>query len=418
MFALIDCNNFYVSAERVFNPKLENSAVVVLSNNDGCAISRSNEAKALNIPMGAPAFQFKELFEQNNVQVYSSNYALYGDMSRRVMNILSTYSPHIEIYSIDEAFLEFKGFELYDLQVIAEEIKSKVRKWTGIPISIGMAKTKALAKVANRVAKKFPDRTGGIYTIDTDEKRIKALKWLKIGDVWGIGPRYSKRLIHNNVRNAYDFTQLSDAWVKNNMAITGLRLKKDLQGIPTLGLEKTKTKQNIATTRSFSNQISSLEELEERVSTYTVSCATKLRAQRSFCQSLVVFIHTNYHRKDLPQYSKSVKIELPYPTHSNITLVRYAKIGLQRIYQAGYQYKKAGVVIMDITPQDGRQLNIFEQENSKHGPAMNAIDRINSRIGRDIVKMAGQDPGRTWKMRQEKLSPRYTTSLKELITIS
>ena len=208
MFALVDCNNFYASCQRVFEPHLRNKPIVILSNNDGCVIARSNEAKALNIPMGAPAFEYKKVFEENNVFVYSSNYALYGDMSSRVMNILATYSPEIEVYSIDEAFLKFKGFELFNLQEIGIEMQRKVTKGTGIPVSIGFAPTKALAKVANKIAKKFPERTQSVYTIDSEEKRIKALKWTKIEDVWGIGRKHSKRLQAKNVFNAYQFTQL------------------------------------------------------------------------------------------------------------------------------------------------------------------------------------------------------------------
>jgi len=230
MFALVDCNNFYASCERVFNPSLNGKPVVVLSNNDGCVIARSNEAKALGIPMGAAAFEFKKLFEKNNVYIFSSNYALYGDMSSRVMNILTNYTPEIEIYSIDEAFLKFDGFELFDLNELGTTIKKTVTKGTGIPISIGFANSKALAKVANRISKKFPERTKGCYIIDTEEKRIKALKWLAIEDVWGIGRRYAYKLKGKGIKNAYEFTQLPDAWVKKHMTIQGLRLKKDLEG--------------------------------------------------------------------------------------------------------------------------------------------------------------------------------------------
>ena len=230
MFALIDCNNFYVSCERVFNPKLNEKAVVVLSNNDGCAISRSNEAKALGIPMGAPAFKYEKIFRENNVQIFSSNFPLYGDMSSRVMSILSKFTPNIEIYSIDEAFLKFNGFENYNLESYCQEIKDMVMKWTGVPISIGIAPTKALAKVANRIAKKFPNQTNGVYLINSKEKRIKALKWLSIGDVWGIGFRNAKRLKNIKINTAYDFINLEDNWVRKNMSVVGLRLKKELEG--------------------------------------------------------------------------------------------------------------------------------------------------------------------------------------------
>ena len=242
MFALIDCNNFYASCQRVFEPHLIGKPIVVLSNNDGCVIARSNEAKALGIPMGAAAFEYKKLFEDNNVFVYSSNYALYGDMSSRVMNLLMNYSPEIEIYSIDEAFLKFKGFELFNLEEIGHKMRCTVTKGTGIPVSIGFAPTKALAKVANKIAKKYPERTKSVYAIDTEEKRIKALKWTKIEDVWGIGRQHAKRLKAKSIFNAFQFTQLSDDWVRKEMAVVGLRLKHELEGKPTQDLEETKTK--------------------------------------------------------------------------------------------------------------------------------------------------------------------------------
>ena len=242
MFALIDCNNFYASCERVFRPELNGKPVVVLSNNDGCVIARSNESKALKIPMGAPAFEFKEVFEKNNVFVFSSNYALYGDMSFRVMTILSTFSPEVEIYSIDEAFLQFDGFDLFSLQEIGMKIRKTVYKSTGIPVSVGFAETKALAKVANKIAKKFTDRTGGVYIIDTEEKRTKALNWTKVEDVWGIGRQHTKRLQYYGVKSAFDFTQMGDGWVWKNMAVVGLRLKRELEGKRTLELEHPKEK--------------------------------------------------------------------------------------------------------------------------------------------------------------------------------
>ena len=241
MFALIDCNNFYVSCERVFNPKINKKPVVVLSNNDGCVISRSNEAKALGIPMGAPAFKYKKIFRENDIQVFSSNFPLYGDMSSRVMSILSKFTPNIEIYSIDEAFLKFEGFENYDLESYCQEIKNMVLKWTGIPISIGIAQTKVLAKVSNRIAKKFPTQTKGVYLINTEKKKIKALKWLKIQDVWGIGFKHAERLKNIKINTAYNFINIEDNWVRKNMSIVGLRLKKELEGKSVLDLEEVRS---------------------------------------------------------------------------------------------------------------------------------------------------------------------------------
>jgi DNA polymerase V len=417
MFALIDCNNFYASCQRVFDPHLRNKPIVVLSNNDGCVIARSNEAKALGIPMGAAAFEYKKLFEDNKVFVFSSNYALYGDMSSRIMNILSTFSPEIEVYSIDEAFLKFKGFELFNLDEIGLDMQRKVTKGTGIPVSIGFAPTKALAKVANKIAKKFPDRTKSVYSIDTDEKRIKALKWTKIEDVWGIGRKHAQRLQQKNIFNAYQFTQLSDEWIRKEMSVVGLRLKHELEGKPTLDLESPKNKKVIATTRSFDKMYTKFEDLSERVSTFTASCSEKLRKQDSHCNMIMVFVQTNYFRKDQPQYSRNIVIKTDFPTNSTIELNHYAQIGLKAIFQEGYHYKKAGVIVMGITPNNETQLSLFNTSNPKHQPLMSVIDKMNKSYGINKIKFGTQSLDRQWKMKQEKLSPRYTTSIKEIISI-
>lgn len=417
MFALVDCNNFYASCQRVFEPHLRNKPVVILSNNDGCVIARSNEAKALGIPMGAPAFEYKNIFEANNVFVYSSNYALYGDMSSRVMNILTRYSPEIEIYSIDEAFLKFKGFELFDLQEIGLDMQRTVTKGTGIPVSIGFAPTKALAKVANKIAKKYPDRTQSVYTIDNEEKRIKALKWTKIEDVWGIGRKHAKRLQAKKIINAYQFTLLSDEWVRKEMAVVGLRLKHELQGKPTLDLEQPKSKKMIATTRSFEKPFTKLEDISERVSTFTASCSEKLRKQNSHCNMIMVFVHTNYFRKDQPQYSRNIIINTDFPTNSTIELNHYAQIGLNAIFKEGFHYKKAGVIVMGLTPNSETQLSLFNVSNPKHQPLMSVIDKMNKSFGTNKVKFATQSTGRQWRMKQEKLSKCYTTRINEIINI-
>lgn len=416
MFALIDCNNFYASCERVFAPHLNGKPVVVLSNNDGCAIARSNEAKALGIPMGAPAFEFEQLFRKHKVHVFSANFSLYGNMSNRIMHILSTYSPEVEIYSIDEAFLKLKGFDYFNLQDYGCAIRKKVTQGTGIPISVGIAPTKALSKVANRIAKKYT-QTGGVYLIDTEEKRVKALKWLAIEDVWGIGRKYAARLKEQGVNTAYDFTQLSDACVQKQFSIVGLRLKRDLSGIPTLDLEDIQAKKNIATTRSFEKNITKIEDLKERIATFAVTCSEKLRKQKSCCKMLVVFLRTNGFRKDLPQYSRSSLIKLPFPSNSSIELVEFACIALESIFIAGYSYKKAGVIIMDFIPESQIQLSLFENSNPKHEGLMKAIDKLNNRFGQQKIRLSIQDQKRVWKMKQEKLSPQYTTRIKDIITI-
>ncbi len=417
MFALVDCNNFYASCERVFRPDLMNKPIVVLSNNDGCVIARSNEAKALGIAMGAPAFENEHLFNKYNVCVFSANFVLYGDMSQRVMDILGNYTPDIEIYSIDEAFLKLVGFDHYNLADYALEIKTKVTKWTGIPISVGIAPTKALAKLANRIAKKFPAQTNNIYIIDNEEKRIKAMKWLKVGDIWGIGRQLAKKLIINNVKTAYDFTLLDDHWISKHLSIVGLRLKHDLCGIPTLDLADFQPKKSIATTRSFETNYTEFDQLRERISTFAVSCAEKLRKQDSSCNSLTVFINSNTHREDMPQYNSNIAINLPFPTNSSIELSKFAIQALRLIFKQGYHYKKAGVIIRDFTPSASYQMNLFENKDARHRPIMQHIDAINSRYGQQKVRLASQDTKRIWKMRQEKLSPKYTTNLNDIITI-
>lgn len=417
MFALVDCNNFYASCERVFRPDLNGKPVVILSNNDGCIVARSNEAKAMGIPMGAPLFKYKKICQQRGIHIFSSNYTLYGDMSARVMNILSSYTPEIEIYSIDEAFLKLEGFAYENLNDYGINMKRQVGKWTGIPISVGIAPTKALAKIANRVAKKFPERTGGVYSMETEEQRIKALKWVKIGDVWGIGRRHAKRLQKMGVFTAYDFTQLTDGWVRNNMTVVGLRLKKDLSGEPTLDLEEVQRKKAIATTRSFEEMYSDYDNMRERISTFSVVCSEKLRKQKSCCAMLTVFIHTNPFREDLPQYRNAINVQIPYPTNSAIVLTKYAEAGLKRIFREGFHYKKAGVIAMNIVPEQQRQTALFTPENPKHQALMKTVDLINQNSERQLVKLASQDLHRTWKMNQDLLSPKYTTRLSDVIEV-
>lgn len=418
MFALVDCNNFYASCERVFQPKLRNQPIVVLSNNDGCIIARSNEAKDLGVPMGMPAYKCKELFESKNIHVFSSNYPLYGDMSARVMSLLREFSPAIEVYSIDEAFLKFDGLAAdFDYTVYGLGMRKTVTQGTGLPISIGFAPTKSLAKIANKIAKKFPVQTGNVYTIDTEEKRVKALKWIAIDAVWGIGRQHAKRLKQLGITRAYQFCEMPQEWVLKNMSIVGLRLWKELNGIPCLDLDAPQDKKSIAVTRSFDKNYSELEMIKERVVTFAVTCAEKLRKQESCCNALLVFVHTNGHRKELPQYNRSVVVKLPFPTNSNIEIAKYAALGLDKIFKKGFQYKKAGVVVMDLTPEHSRQISIFENTNEKHGQIMKVMDKLNQAAGRSIIRLATQDKGRTWKMKQERLSPRYTTNIRDIIAV-
>lgn len=418
MFALVDCNNFYASCERVFNPKLIGKPITILSNNDGCVISRSNEAKALGIPMGAPAFKYDSVFKKHNVHVFSSNFPLYGDMSSRVMSILSSYTPNIEIYSIDEAFLEFRGFDNYDLEEYGKEMQNKILKWTGIPVSIGFARTKALAKVANRISKKFDKNTNGVYAIDSKEKREKALKWLKIEDVWGIGFKHSERLKSYNINRAYDFIKLPDKWVRTQMSVVGLRLKKELEGQSVLSLEEHRSpKKAIATTRSFEKNLTKFEDLKERVSTFSILCSEKLRIQKSSCNSIYVFVKSNRHQKDKLQYRNGVVVTLPFASNSSITISKYATQGLKKLYKSGIEYKKAGVIVMGLIPTSSNQLNLFEKENPRYKALMKTLDFITKKEGTNKIKLASQDLKRIWKMKQTRLSSRYTTELNEIISL-
>lgn len=418
MFALVDCNNFYASCERVFRPWLVGQPVVILSNNDGCVIARSNEAKALGIPMGAPAFQYEELFKKNSVNVFSSNYELYGDMSRRVMNTLATFSPEIEIYSIDECFMKFNRFdEFFDLQSYGVQMGRTIKRNTGIPVSIGFAPTKALAKVANKIAKKFPERTKSSYVIDSEEKRIKALEWTKIEDVWGIGRKHAKRLKALQIENAYQFTQLDDNWVRREMSVVGLRLKHDLMGIPTIDFEEVKSKQNITVSRSFEKMYFKYDDIAERISTYSARLGEKLRKQNSHCNMIMVFINSNPFEEEMEQYRGFIAVKTDFPTNSTFEINRIAQKALQSIFKDGIGYKKAGIIVSEITPADNYQTTLFNGENPKHQDVLKAIDQINLKTGNKIL-FGKNDLKQRWKMKQKKLSYRYSTRLNETITVN
>jgi DNA polymerase V len=416
MFALVDCNNFYASCERVFNPNLQHKPIVILSNNDGCIIARSDEAKKLGIPMGAPIFKCRTLIANHNVKVFSSNYSLYGDMSSRVMSILKQFTPDIQVYSIDESFLKLEGFEGYNLTDYGMSMKNRILKWTGIPTCAGIAPTKALSKVANKIARKYPNQTNGVYVIDTEVKRIKALKWTKIKDIWGIGKKLSNRLATKGCKNAYDFTQLHESWVKSNMSVVESRLQRDLLGMPTLDLEVQKSKKSIATTRTFEKSLKELDEIKERVSTFAFVSGEKLRRQNSHCHMIIVILRSNYFREDLKQHYATKVISLPYPTNSSLVLSNYAIKAIGEVFKNGIAYKKAGIILTGLVPSNNYQLNIFDWENSNHQPLMKAIDKINYRFSNKI-KLANQDLKKTWKMKQDHLSPNYTTNLQDIIKV-
>jgi len=417
MFALVDCNNFYASCECVFNPNLREQPIAILSNNDGCVISRSDEAKALGLPMGAPIFKWNDFCKANNIQVLSSNYPLYGDMSTRVMNILEQFTPDVEIYSVDEAFLEFKGFDDFDYNKYAIQIRHRILKWTGIPTCVGIAPTKALSKVANKIARKFPERTKGIYVIDSEEKRIKALKWIQLKDVWGIGRRLQKRLKSKGCKTAYDFTQLPDEWIMKYFSITEWKLKKDLEGIPKLTLDLREEKQAIATTRSFDFTYDDIDYIKERISTFAVTCAEKLRQQQSSCYMIIVTLSSNRHKHSSEYHRGSQIVRFSHPTDSSLIISKASVEAVEAIFKKGIKYKRAGIIVTGLVPTKNHQLHLFDTENPKHKPLMNVMDKLNYKYASNKLKLANQDLKQTWKMRQEHLSPRYTTNIKEIITV-
>lgn len=418
MYGLVDCNNFYASCERVFNPSLNGVPIVVLSNNDGCVIARSNEAKTLGIPMGEPAFKMKELIETNQVSVFSSNYALYGDMSNRVMKTLATFVPQIEIYSIDEAFLNLKGFEHLDLATFGRKIVRTTSKNTGIPVSMGIASTKTLAKVANKFAKKYKGYKG-VCVIDTEEKRIKALQKFEIGDVWGIGRKYAKMLQYHGIFTAYDFTQRSRSWVRKNMTVVGERMWNELQGIPCIEMDSTPSaKKQICTSRSFGTKLTEFGDLFEAVSNHAASCAAKLRRQQSCAAGMLVFIMTNPFSERDPQYINSKHLTFSVPTSSTSEIIEFSKMLLKDIYKPGYSYKKAGVIITEIISSTPIQADLFDTiDRDKHKKLLKVIDDLNDGLGSNKVRIASQGYSKKWKLKNEKLSPRYTTKLSDIIEV-
>jgi DNA polymerase V len=416
MIALADCNNFYASCERVFRPELENKPVLVLSNNDGCVIARSNEVKALGIKMGEPAFKIKDKIDAYKVNVFSTNFTLYGDMSKRVMNILRSESEDIEIYSIDEAFMDFQGIGGVEEKAI--NLRKKVKQWTGIPISIGIAETKVLAKIANHVAKKH--RKNGVFVLQGEDLVRRALNYFPVEDLWGIGRQSAKFLHKRNIKTAWQLAQCDERWIKRNLSISGLKLVKELKGIPCYPLEQTPPrKKNICTSRSFGNEVHDIAELKESVSTFASNCAKKLRDQNTVCKKLSVFIITNPFKADAKQYHGYQVLEFPTATNDSIEISKMALRGLQNIYRSDCIYKKAGVIVHDISPENQMQLNLFDTvDRAKRKSLMYAYDAINNKMGRDTVRLTVQGYDRKWKMRQEQLSPCYTTRITELLEVN
>ncbi|WP_320815186.1 Y-family DNA polymerase [Flavobacterium sp.] len=419
MFALVDCNNFYVSCERVFQPQFQNKPVIVLSNNDGCVISRSEEAKALGVPMGAPEFKYKDLIKQHDIKVFSSNYALYGDLSNRVMKTLQDFTPDIENYSIDEAFLNFEKVKIDDYNNYGITIKKRIQKWVGIPVCVGFGETKALSKIANRIAKKFKERTAGIHVIDTEEKRNKALKWTKIEDVWGIGFRLSTKMKAKNIDTAFDFIQpYNTAFIKECMGVLGLRLQMELQGISVLQIEdQPEAKKSIAVTRTFEKSVSTFEEMKERVSTFATIASEKLRKQDSCCYGIMLYIRKDKYKTSSERYNFTSHVHLSFATQSALTLSQTAIKMLENSFENGQIYNKAGIILTEIIPQEQKQFHLFEEENPKHEKLMKVMDDIRKKTGERKIRLGNQDLNRTWKMKQNHLSKRYTTNIKELLEI-
>lgn len=420
IFALADCNNFYVSCERAFDPSIRNIPVTVLSNNDGCIIARSQEAKDVGIEMGAPAFKMDGLFKRHGVRVYSSNYALYGDMSHRVACTLSTFSPEMEVYSIDESFLCFDESDPAAMDKKGLEIRQKVLQWTGIPVSVGFGPTKTLAKVANGFAKKYTST--GVFTLIPGGATNRLLERIPVGDVWGIGRKSIQKLNRRGVSNARQLRDLSDIWLREQMTVTGLRTAMELRGIPCIPLEKAPPpKKAIVSSRSFGKPVSSLAELEESVACYITRAAEKLRRQNTLTCAVTVFLMTNPH-KDLPQYSNSVCLPLKSPTDYTPELMSKAIAGLRGIYRKGFLFKKTGVMLTDIVQKENRQLSFEEFENphkkNKTENLMALVDSANARFGRGTLKYASEGTGQGWSMRRNFKSPNYTTNWNELPVVS
>ena len=389
VLALVDCNHFYASCERVFNPKLNGQPIVVLSNNDGCVVARSNEAKALGIGMGVPEFQIRPLLRAHHVQVFSSNYTLYGDMSQRVMETLEEFCPDLEVYSIDEAFLSLVGFERQNLSNYGREIRRTVKQWTGIPVSVAIAETKTLAKIANRVAKRTPD-TGGVFDLLACRDRDALLGRVAVEDVWGIGLNHARLLKPHGITSAQQLAGADDRWIRKRMGIVGLRLVTELRGVSCLDLEQCPaSKQSLTCSGAFGTLINTLAEMEEAVSVYTSRVAEKLRREGLAATVLTVCLTTKNEFKEGPQYSNTLTRKLPIVTDSTADLIGSALQSIRAIYRDGYHYKKAGVMLTGLVPANQTQADLFDdQDRRKSQRLMSALDAVNDRWGAGTLHYA------------------------------
>lgn len=418
--ALVDCNNFYVSCERVFNPKLEGKPVVVLSNNDGCAVARSNEVKALGIKMGQPWFQMEEVARQHGIIALSSNYTLYGDMSARVMSILSQFSDQQEIYSIDECFLGLDGFAPDYLVEHGQKIRQAVRKQVGIPVCVGIASTKTLAKLANHCAKKGLAGHEGVCDFGrlSEGQLSELFSRIPVEEVWGIGPRITHRLTEMGIETVEALRRSDQERIRQQFSVVAERTVKELNGIPCIELEETGVpRQQIMVSRSFGQPITALGDLSESVASFATSAAEKLRKDRSVASSLCVFIRTNPFKEEDPQYSGSMVVPLAIATDDTTKLVRAALLGLERIYRGGHRYKKSGVLLMGLHSGGSQQDDLFEDpsERTRAANLMAAIDAINRKMGKGAITVAASGIRKNWAMRREKMSGDFTSSWKGII---
>ncbi|OPB84730.1 Y-family DNA polymerase [Elizabethkingia ursingii] len=411
MFALVDCNNFFVSCERALDSDLIDKPVVVLSNNDGCVISRSEEAKALGIPMCAPTFKYEKFFQENNVVSLSAKFELYNFRSQHVMDVIKKYAPDVEVYSIDEAFLNLSGFKYINIADHCIKLKQDVMDTEGITVSVGIAPTKTLAKLANRIAKKNPAKFEGLFILEKPEDIEKALKWLNIEDVWGIGRRLGTRMKDAGIYKAYDLLSKPEPWIRKEMGINGIRLVNELKGIPQLETSNTSGKKSIAVTRSFMEMVTTKEELQERICSFAFSAGEKLRKQKSCCKALTVFVGTNRFRKDLPEYKNAISFHFQNPVSSSIDLAKIAAKLLDEIFIEGYHYKRAGVWINDFVPEDERLISLFEEDHfDRHKNIMEAMDKLNRRYGKDKIRLGNLDFKSNYG--RKKLSANYEDFLK------
>ena len=413
--ALIDCNSFYVSCERLFNPKISSKPVVVLSNNDGCVISRSTEAKRLGIKMGEPYFKVKELVKKNKVHIFSSNYALYGDISRRVMKTLKSFSDKIEIYSIDEAFVDLSHIKEEEVENYGKEIRKRILRWTGIPTSVGIANTKTLSKVANHIAKK--NKTGVVYLAkDIDDH----LKNFYVSDIWGVGKQLSKLYEKNGITTAYQLKNISNSWVKKSTNVLGARTVMELRGIPCVDFEVEELKRkSCCVSRSFGKKVESLNKLKESITTHCLNAAEKIRNDEQTTKSITVYIRTSPFDKNKKYYSNSITIDLPIATNNSLELVKTALKGLNRIYKYGYFYQKAGIILSKLRDVRENEFNLLTPIMEKKSKTlMKAIDFTNAKYGRNAITIAQAGINNSWKMRREHSSKIDTASFDSLPKIS